>query len=97
METMVDKKDVYKEVLIVLSNFNEEIVQKIPESVFSELVKLAADSKIEVNIDVNKKLEEQNISQECRDIISLIYYKYIADDDEKKEIIKIWSSNEMKS
>jgi hypothetical protein len=57
---------------------------------------MAADSKIEVSIDISKGLEEQDISQECKDMISLIYYKYIADNDEKKELIKIWAENDKK-
>lgn len=96
MEKMVDKKDVYKEVLIVLSNFDKEIVQKIPDSVFKELINLAADSELEVNIDINKSLEEQNLSEESREIISLIYYKYIAEEAEKKDLIKIWDFNDKK-
>lgn len=92
----MEKKDVYKEVFVVLSNFNNEIIEKIPSRVFNKIANLAADSEIEVNIDMTKELEEQNISQESKDMISLLYYKYIADDDEKIELIKIWSNNEKK-
>lgn len=96
MEMMVDKKDLYKEVLIVLSNFNKDIIKKIPDNIFIKLVEMAADSKKEVNIDLNKKLEEQDVSQECKEMIALIYYQYIADSDEKKELIKIWKENDCK-
>lgn len=96
MEKMVDKKDLYKEVITVLSYFNKDIIKKIPTNVFSNLVEMAADSKIEVSIDVTKGLEAQDISQECKDMISLIYYNYIADNDEKKELIKIWAENDKK-
>ena len=96
MEKMLDKKDVYKEVLIVLSNFNKEIVKKIPNSVFKKLVDLAADSTHNVNIDLNKALEEQNLFEESKEIISIIYYKYIAEDDEKKGLIKTWEINDKK-
>lgn len=96
MEKMVDKKDVYKEVLIVLSNFNKEVVQKIPDDIFSKLVDLAADSTHIVNIDIDKGLEEQELFEESKEMISLIYYKYIAGDDEKKELIKIWEINDKK-
>jgi len=88
------KNDVYKEVLIVLSYFNEEIIKKIPSSVFGKLLELAADSELEVNIDVEKSIEEQNISEESKSMISLLYYKYIADDEEKKELISVWKNNE---
>ena len=96
MAKMVDKKDIYKEVIIVLSNFNKEVIQKIPDSVFSKLIDLAADSTHTVNIDINKELEEQNLFEESKEMISLIYYKYIAEDDEKKELVKIWKDNDNK-
>ena len=35
-----------------------------------------------------------DISEECKDLISLMYYSYIADGTEKKEIGKIWRQNE---
>lgn len=38
----------------------------------------------------------QNISEETKDIISLIYYNYFADDKEKNEIAKIWKENDEK-
>lgn len=96
MGNYVDKKDVYKEVFVVLSNFSKEIIQKIPDELFRQLADFAADSEIEVKIDMNKGIEEQLISQESKDMLSLIYYKYIADDNEKKELIKVWESNEHK-
>ena len=92
----MDKKDVYKEVFVILSNFNKEILDKIPSRIFNKIANLAADSEIEVNIDMTKELEDQNISEESKDMISLLYYKYIADDEEKLELIKIWSNNENK-
>lgn len=38
----------------------------------------------------------QNISEETKDIIALIYYNYFADDKEKNEIAKIWKENDEK-
>ena len=35
-----------------------------------------------------------DISEECKDLISLMYYSYIADETEKEEIGKIWRQNE---
>lgn len=96
MEFNLDKKDVYKEVFVILSHFNSEIIEKIPSDIYGKLVDLAADSELNVNIDTNKDLEEQNISEECKSIISLLYYKYIADANEKEELVKIWKENDKK-
>ena len=94
MNQTIDKNDIYKEVFMVLSNFNDDVIKKIPNSVFNKIIDLAADSEIKVNIDATKPLEEQNISEESKNILSLIYYKYIANNDEKKELIKLWDSND---
>ena len=94
MNQTIDKNDIYKEVFMVLSNFNDDVIKKIPNSVFDKIIKLSADSKIEVNIDVNKTIEEQNISEESKNMLSLIYYKYIANKNEKKELIKLWEFND---
>ena len=94
MNQTIDKNDIYKEVFMVLSNFNDDVIKKIPNSLFDKIIKLSADSKVEVNIDVNKNIEEQNISEESKNMLSLIYYKYIANNNEKKELIKLWEFND---
>ena len=94
MILMLDKKDIYKEVLVVLGYFSEELIQKIPNKVFNRLIDLAADSQHKVNIDVTRGLAEQDICEESKDIISLIYYSCIADEYEKNELIKLWNYND---
>lgn len=97
MDIQEEKKkifDLYKEVLIVLSNMSDEIIEKIPDQVFDELNNLAADSKKDFYIDTSKDIDEQNISREAQNLISLIYYNYIADENEKKEIYNNWKENE---
>lgn len=91
-----EKNDVYKEVLTVLAYFNDDFIEKIPDKVLKKLNELAADSKTDFYIDTEKKLYEQNISEESKDLISLIYYNFVADKNEKKELLKIWSENENK-
>ena len=93
---MVEICDVALETLEVLKYFNTEFTSKISESFLNSLKELAKKSKLEVKIDANKKLITQNISEETKDIISLIYYNYFADDKEKNEIAKIWKENDEK-
>ena len=93
---MVEICDVALETLEVLKYFNTEFTSKISESFLNSLKELAKKSKLEVKIDANKKLINQNISEETKDIISLIYYNYFADDKEKNEIAKIWKENDEK-
>lgn len=90
------KEIVFKEVITILSYFKEDLIMKIPSKVFKKLRELAGDSEGEIYIDPEKSIEEQNISEESKDIISLIYYIYIAKEDEKNEILKLWNDNENK-
>ena len=94
MEKMVGNKDICKEVFVVLSNFNKDIIKKIPDNIFKILMDGAADSTLDVNIDINKDINEQKISQESKELISILYYQYIAEADEKKELIKLWELND---
>lgn len=88
--------DIAKETISILEYFNPEFLDKIPKHFLKDLQELAKDSKIVVNIDKNKKLENQPISEDSKDLIGLIYYSYIASDDEKAEIERAWDENELK-
>ena len=93
---MTKEEDVVKETLYILNYFNSNFVAKIPNNFLEKLKKIAKTSKINVNIDKSKKLEEQKISEDCKDLISLIYYNYVASKEEKKEILDNWIKNEKK-
>lgn len=94
MEKVQNISDISKETLTYLAFFDNEMIEKIPGYVISKLCKEAADSKLDFYINPNKKFEEQEISEKSKDLISLIYYEYIANEDEKKEILNKWNINE---
>lgn len=85
--------DICKEVFVVLSHFDNKILRKIPDKLFNMLIESASYSSKNVYFDMNKPLKNQNISNEAKDFISLIYYDYLVDADEKKEIHNYWSSS----
>ncbi|MCI8965488.1 MAG: hypothetical protein HFJ43_03970 [Clostridia bacterium] len=89
-----ETNDICKEVLIILSYFNNDLIEKIPNKVFSKLLELSADSKVHLHIDTKKDLDKQDISEESKDLVSLIYYTFVADKNEKNEIFKSWTDNE---
>lgn len=93
---MIQEKNIYKEVLIILAYFDEELIKKIPDKVFENLKELAGESEEDCYINTEQDLENQDISEESKDLIALIYYDYIADEQEKKEIMKLWNENERK-
>ena len=81
--------DISKETLTFLAFFDNEMVNKIPNKVMVKLCEEAADSMKDFFIDPNKNFEDQEISEESKNFISLIYYNYIADEVEKKEYILV--------
>lgn len=93
---MIKVDDVAKETLNILEYFDSNFVSKIPNNFLENLKLIAETSQIVVNIDKQKTLEDQEISEDCKDLISLIYYNYVADEKEKEEILKCWVENEKK-
>lgn len=96
MKQIQEINDVCKEVLTILAYFDNGLIEKIPARVFDQLKELAADSKSDFYIDTEKNLDEQNISEKSKDLISLIYHNFVADENEKNELSKIWNENENK-
>lgn len=94
MTEIQETNDIAKEILCLLSCFDKTFTSKIPEKVLNELRKLAEKSNRIVNIDRRKSLKEQNILLGTKDMIALLYYNYIASEEEKKKIIKVWNENE---
>jgi hypothetical protein len=92
---MEELNDAVKEFLSVLENCEQDVKEKIPENILNYFQKLASSSGKEFNIDKTKNLSDQNLSTGCQNIISLVYYSYLANDDEKKELKKSWIRNEL--
>ena len=93
---MIKVDDIAKETLYILDYFDSNFVSKIPNKFLENLKKIAETSQITVNIDRYKGLEEQEISEDCKDLISLIYYNYVANENDKEEIFRCWNKNEEK-
>lgn len=96
MEKILEMNDVCKEVFTILAYLDTNLLDKIPNKFLKFISEQAADSNYDFYIDVEKDLDEQNISEESKDLLSLIYYSYIADENQKKEISKTWNENEIK-
>lgn len=83
--------DVYKEVLTYIAYFDEELLDSIPTQVLQELNDKAGDSEANFYINPEEPLEKQNMSEEAKNLLSLIFYNYVADEEEKKKLMKLWS------
>ena len=91
-----EKNNVYGEVFTILSFFNDDLIDKIPDNVLKKIGNLSIDSNTNFYINKEKNLNDQDISEESKDLISLIYYTYIANENEKSELLKLWNENENK-
>ena len=94
MNNEYEVNNMCKEALVILSYCNNEIRDKIPNKIINKLKEFAKDSNNNFKIDFNKSLENQNISNDGKNLISLIYYNYIASDLDKEEIKNTWAKNE---
>ena len=90
----INYTNVFKETLEVLNHFDSEFLSKIPNEFLNAMKEFASKSTITVNIDTSKNLIEQDISEECKEMISLIIYIYIATKEEKEELTELWNVNE---
>lgn len=96
MKNIQNISDISKETLTFLAFFDNKMIEKIPVHIIAKLCEEAADSKLDFYINPNKNFSEQKISERSKDLIALIYYDYIAEENEKKEILEQWNLNEEK-
>ena len=85
--------DVAKEVITVLSYCDDSFVDKIPDYILKKLNDLAADSLKEVYIDKGKSLMEQNISNECKDLLGMLFFEYMLNSNSKRELLNTLINN----
>ncbi len=81
------------EVLDILQNSDESIVKRIPRKLIEFLEKNKSSTYIP-NLDHNKTINEMDLKDKTRDIITMIYLEYLCDTDEKKDIKKVLIRNE---
>lgn len=95
MTNQTEISNIAKETVYVLEYFDSEFIAKIPSDFVNNLKKIAKESDITIKIDRNKKLKEQSLLEGTKDLIALIYYSYVATEEQKKELIKLWNENEL--
>ena len=75
-----------KELYVCLENTANELVSKIPDSLINKIIE-NMDSNHNFKYDSNKKIYEQKILDETKDLLGFIYYNYLANEKEKEEYI----------
>lgn len=79
----------------VLKYVEEDLKEKIPEE-FINYVELNKAKEYNWKIDTTKPLEEQDLLQPTKEILTVIYRNYMCDDEQRKELDKILNENEIK-
>lgn len=93
-DNKVEYIQAYTEVNCLLKYFPKEYIDKLPNKLL-EMIQNRSDRKYNINVDVKKDLESQNISKKTKDILVVLKYNYWSTDDEKKYLRKKFYENEL--
>lgn len=77
-----------KELYICLKNVDNAMYEKIPDEVLKKIIE-NMDSDYYFYYDENKKIYEQNLLEETKNLIGYIYCNYWASELEKEEFKNI--------
>ena len=87
MNENITYEKVLREVEHILQNSPKEIQDKIPNDFRNAIIEKMDVNYIPEPYDKSKTLDEQNISEETKKILALIYRDYLVSDEERKELI----------
>lgn len=79
-------KKALAEVNIILENTEKEITNKIPLG-FKNFIRENMDREHSITIDSRKKLIEQDLKKETKEILALIYRDYICTKEERQLLV----------
>lgn len=92
----MNKDKVNAEIIGVLMTLGNNYTDQIPSHIMKYLIDNCDRSNIP-NIDINKRIEEQNISKEARTFLTMLKLKYWCKSQvEKENLIKLLKENEKK-
>jgi len=75
----------YKEVIEILKHVSKEDYDKIPEEKI-KLFETNANNDYSFTYDINKTLDEQNVSKKAKTIIAILFRDYWATDIQREKI-----------
>ena len=84
-----------REVGEVLDNMDSKYTSKISSDFFNMLIK-KSDWSYQFKYDKRKSIMEQNLSDEAKILLSIIYLRYFVSKEEKWELIQLMKKNEEK-
>ena len=87
MNQTITYEKVLRQVEYIIQSFPKEIQDKIPNNFRNAIVEKMDTTYIPEPYDKNKTLDEQNISEETKKILALIYRNYLVTDEDRKQLI----------
>ena len=82
----IEYRKSFGEVLEVIEHKERGLVRKIPRE-FMECLRQNADMTHEVMFDSSKRLKEQAISKESKEILAMLYNEYICKDETEEKVL----------
>lgn len=83
----------YTEIGCLLKYFPNSFIEKLPNKLL-EIISSKADRKYIIDIDTNKSINEQNISNKTKMILAVLTYNYWSNEKQKDIIRKKLYDNE---
>lgn len=87
--------DAATELIEIFKFVEEPVLEKIPEKLKEELEKIS-NKEHKFKIDKTKKLEDQKMLPETKDLLSAIFIKYCCRKEDGEEILVACKENDMK-
>lgn len=81
------------ELKCLLKYFPANYIKKLPKSLL-EMIQKNSDDKYNIEIDINKSLQSQNICKKAKDILVVLTYNYWSDENQKSHLKKCFVENE---
>ena len=82
-----------KEVYEVLDNMDTEDLKQVSPGLLNKIYE-SADWNYDFKYDTTKSFKEQDLSDDSKTILAIIYMRYFASMDEKAELIDILKKND---
>ena len=91
----IEYKEAIVEILDILENSNDNIYKKIPKKLI-EFWQKNKSTTYKPQLDHSKSLNEMNLKEKTKDIITMIYINYLCNESEKEATKNIIKENEKK-
>ena len=76
----------FNEIYYILENSDKDIQDKIPKKI-KDFIKENKDENYKINIDFSKKLNNQNLLPQTKEMMAILYRDYLCSKEERKLII----------